>query len=103
AKRSAALAIPKVEVVPITDAVNPKYRGYYLDLSGIVGRQDFDALAAIMHHAGTFLHEVWRRVRRRSVRADRCEATRLTTRMGLMCLVGGSSGHAAPRFMGRTA
>jgi hypothetical protein len=41
--------------------------------------------------------------RRRSVRLDRCASTRCATHWGLICLVGGSSGHAAPWFRGRTA
>jgi hypothetical protein len=41
--------------------------------------------------------------RRRSVRLDRCASTRCATHWGLICLVGGSSGHAAPWLRGRTA
>src|SRR5207302_4952144 len=44
-----------------------------------------EGLAAIMHDAERFCTTVWRRTGRRSVRADRCEATRLTTRLGLIC------------------
>src|SRR5258708_37747855 len=45
---------------------------------------------------GAFL-EVWPTVaRRRSVRLDRCEATRCATRLGLICLCGGSAGGAPP-------
>ena len=43
--------------------------------------------------------DVWRR----SVRRDRYEATRLCDAFGLICHVGGSAGHTAPRPMGRTA
>jgi hypothetical protein len=52
---------------------------------------------------GAFLHVRRAGARRRSVRRDRCEATRDATRSGLICRFGGSSGHAAPRLMGRTA
>jgi hypothetical protein len=60
-------------------------------------------LTEIMHHAALFLHVRRAGARRRSVRRDRCEATRDATRSGLMCRVGGSSGHMPPRPMGRTA
>ena len=52
---------------------------------------------------GAFLHVRRADACRRSVRRDRCEATRDATRLGLICRVGGSSGHTAPRLMGRTA
>ena len=41
--------------------------------------------------------------RRRSVRLDRFALTRCATHWGLICLVGGSSGRAAPWLRGRTA
>lgn len=41
--------------------------------------------------------------RRRSVRWDRREDTRDAARSGLICHVGGSAGHTAPRPMGLTA
>src|SRR5216683_6171242 len=61
------------------------------------------ALVTMAHHPspdhaprGAFL-EVWPTVaRRRSVRLDRCEVTRCATRLGLICLCGGSAG-ARPR------
>src|SRR4030088_1906754 len=43
-------------------------------------------LARIMHHAERFHTFDWRPAQRRSVQLDRCEATRLATRMGLICL-----------------
>ena len=51
----------------------------------------------------TFLHVRRGGVHRRSVRRDRRKATRDAARSGLICHVGGSSGHTAPRLMGRTA
>src|SRR3979411_3357197 len=43
-------------------------------------------LARIMHHAERFHTFDWRPAQRRSVPLDRGEATRLATRMGLICL-----------------
>src|SRR5258706_5720762 len=52
---------------------------------------------------GAFL-EVWPTVaRRRSVRLDRCEVTRCATRLGLICLCGGSAGAPAPGAPGPAA
>src|SRR5262249_22823181 len=52
---------------------------------------------------GNFLHVRRADACRRSVWRDRCEATRDAARSGLICRVGGSSGHTAPRLMGLTA
>jgi hypothetical protein len=52
---------------------------------------------------GAFFHVRLAVARRRSVRLDRCASTRRATHWGLICLVGGSSGHAAPWLRGRTA
>jgi hypothetical protein len=60
-------------------------------------------LARIMHHTTLFLQVMRADARRRSVRWDRREATRDAARWGLMCHIGGSAGHTAPRPMVRTA
>ena len=52
---------------------------------------------------GAFLHVRRSDACRRSVWRERWEATRDAARSGLICRVGGSSGHAAPRLMGLTA
>jgi hypothetical protein len=52
---------------------------------------------------GAIFHVRLAVARRRSVRLDRCGSTRCATHWGLICLVGGSSGHAAPWLRGRTA
>src|SRR5438067_5384874 len=49
------------------------------------------ALAAIMHHAEGFAGLSGGAVRWRSVRLDRCEGTRLATRLGWSAWIGGSS------------
>ena len=52
---------------------------------------------------GAFLHVPPAVAGRRSVRLDRCEATRRATRLGLICLRRRRVGHTAPRLTGRTA
>src|SRR5215813_14869799 len=72
-----------------------------------VSWQNTEAVPSIFSpdHAlrGTFLHVTRADACRRSVWRDRCEATRDAARSGLICRVGGSSGHTAPRLMGLTA
>src|SRR4030088_1534261 len=50
------------------------------------------SLARIMHRAERFHTFDWRPAQRRSVQLGRCEATRLATRMGLICLRRGRVG-----------
>src|SRR5436853_3386962 len=55
-----------------------------------------------MHHA-SFFGQRSGSARAPAFRPDRCGETRRATRAGWSACVGGSSGHTAPRFMGRTA
>ena len=70
---------------------------------GLIAGTIANNLTCIMQYAALFLHVRRADACRHSVWRDRCEATRDAARSGLICHVGGSAGHTAPRPMGRTA